>query len=148
LCPALCRSAVFRSVGRPCLRIRSRNVRRRALESPACGRGPRGRAPARSRRRSVPACPASARCRAFVVIVQELRQLLAQAFVSRALVPELDGALEQLLLNFLRKLAPESDGSFTQDTYEALGIVVYGHGTLPARDKRGVGSRVPLYRFA
>jgi hypothetical protein len=83
-----------------------------------------------------------------VVIVQKLRQLLAQAFVALAFVSEPDGAFEQLLLDFLRKLAPERDRGFPQDAYEALGIVVYGHGTLPARDKRGVEARVPIYPFA
>jgi hypothetical protein len=39
--------------------------------------------------------------------VQELRQLLAQAFIALALVPAQDRLLEKAVLNVLRQLAPQ-----------------------------------------
>jgi hypothetical protein len=81
-----------------------------------------------------------------VVIVQERGQLLAQAFVAFGLVAEPHGALEQLLLPFLRKLAPQIERSFAQDLREALRTLVFGHGALRGctpNPKRRVGLAVP-----
>src|SRR5262249_1946021 len=120
--------------------------RRQAPESSACDRVPAGPAPARSRCRAAPVCPASASGRSFVVIVQKRSQLLAQALVALGLVAEPHGALEQLLLPFLRKLAPQIDRGFAQDPREALRTVVLGHGVLRGctpNPKRQFGSPVP-----
>jgi hypothetical protein len=48
--------------------------------------------------------------RAGMMIVQEFGQLLAQAFVLLALMPEHHGTLEQNVLEILRQLAPEIGG--------------------------------------
>src|SRR5262249_11935435 len=120
--------------------------RRRAPESSACDRAPADPAPARSRRRAAPVCPASACGRSFVVIVKERGQLLAQTLVALGFVAEPHGALAQLLLPFLRKLAPQIDRGFAQDPREALRTVVLGHGALRGctpNPKRQFGSPVP-----
>ena len=45
-----------------------------------------------------------------MMIVQEFRQLFAQAFVTFALVAEHDGVLEQKVLKIVRQVAPEIGG--------------------------------------
>src|SRR5262245_55543452 len=134
-----------RSVGHVCAASHG-TPRRQAPENSACDRAPTGRAPARSRHRAAPVCPASARDRTFVVIVQERGQLLAQALVALGLVAEPNGELEQLLLPFLRTLAPQIDCRFAQDLREAFRIVVFGHRALRGRTlnpKRQWGLAVP-----
>jgi hypothetical protein len=58
-------------------------------------------------------------------------------------VAEPNGALEQLLLPFLWKLAPQIERGFAQDLREALRTVVLGHAALRGftpNPKRQLGS--------
>lgn len=57
--------------------------------------------------------------------MEKLRQLFAQAFVSLGLVAEQDGALEQVLLNLLWKLAPQVDSRQSHHDHKPLAIL--GH---------------------
>src|SRR5262249_61254237 len=59
-----------------------------------------------------------------VMIVEKLRQLLAQALVLLALVTEQHGAFEQLLLQLLRQCAPQICGGGTEHEKIASGDVV------------------------
>ena len=62
------------------------------------------------------------------MIVQELRELLAQAFVALALMPSNDGVLEDLLLHLLGKRGPEmSDGSAQHQGEAGLGVALVRH---------------------
>jgi hypothetical protein len=61
---------------------------------------------------------------ALVMIVHELRQLLAQALVLFALMTEQDRALEQLVLQSLRQFAPQICGGCAKDQKIAGGDVV------------------------
>ena len=54
---------------------------------------------------------ASAPGRPLVLVMEKLRQLLAQAFIPFGLVAEHDSSLEQSLLKLARKLAPQIEGS-------------------------------------
>jgi hypothetical protein len=54
---------------------------------------------------------ASAPRRTLVMVMEKLRQLLAQAFIPFGLVAEQDSSLEQGLLKLARKLAPQIEGS-------------------------------------
>jgi hypothetical protein len=45
------------------------------------------------------------------MVMEKLRQLLAQAFVPFGLVAEQDSSLEQGLLKLARKVAPQIEGS-------------------------------------
>src|ERR1700736_4061838 len=127
LTPALCRNAEISSVGRLCLRNRSRNassasswksiMRSRASKSSAC-------------QVSASNCtrlPGIALGRPFVVVVKKLRQLLAQAFVPLRLVPAHHRPLEQALLHHLRQLAPQIEGGEAQRLDEAFDALVFGH---------------------
>jgi len=59
-----------------------------------------------------------------VMIVHELRQLLAQALVLFALMTEQDRALEQLVLQSLRQFTPQIRGGCAKDQKIAGGDVV------------------------
>jgi hypothetical protein len=58
------------------------------------------------------------------MVVEKLRQLLAQALVLLALVAEQHGALEQLLLQLLRQFAPQIRGGGTEYEKIASGNVI------------------------
>src|SRR5215470_13518546 len=60
----------------------------------------------------------------FVMVVEKLCQLLAQALVLLALVTEQHGALEQLLLQILRQFAPQICRGSTEHEQIASGNVV------------------------
>src|SRR5580704_15295776 len=125
--PALCRSADRSSVGRPCLRNRSRNassasswksiMRSRASRSSAAHVSPSNRT----------RLPGIALGRPFVMVVKKLRQLLAQAFVPLRLVAPHHRLLEQALLNLLRQLAPQIEGGEAEGLDEAFDALVFGH---------------------
>jgi hypothetical protein len=59
-----------------------------------------------------------------MMIVQEFGQLLAQALVLLALMPEQYGALEQDMLEILRQVAPEIGGGGAKHKQIAGGNVV------------------------
>jgi hypothetical protein len=87
--------------------------------------------------------PGIALGRPFVVVVKELRQLLAQALVPLGLVSPHHRLLEQALLNLLRQLAPQIEGGEAQGLYEALDALISGHGSIKsAFDRRGQLGRV------
>jgi hypothetical protein len=54
--------------------------------------------------------------------VEKLRQLLAQAFIPLGLVAQHDRPLEQGLLEFARKLAPQIEGSQPQNVRKSIGV--------------------------
>jgi len=56
------------------------------------------------------------------MVMEKLRQLLAQAFIPFGLVAEQDSSLEQGLLKLARKLAPQIEGSQSQDVRKPIGI--------------------------
>jgi hypothetical protein len=56
------------------------------------------------------------------MIMEKLRQLLAQAFIPFGLVPQQDSSLEQGLLKLAWKLAPQIEGSQPQDVGKSIGI--------------------------
>ena len=58
------------------------------------------------------------------MVVEKLRELLAQALVLLALMTEQHGALEQLLLQILRQFAPQICGGSTEHEKIASGNVV------------------------
>jgi hypothetical protein len=60
------------------------------------------------------------------MIVQKLRQLLAQAFVTLAFMTQHDRTLEQRVLEFLRQFAPEIGGRRSEDKKETRGVLVDG----------------------
>ena len=55
------------------------------------------------------------------MVVEKLRQLLAQAFIPLGLVAQQDRPLEQGLLELARKLAPQIEGSQSQDVRKSIG---------------------------
>jgi hypothetical protein len=59
------------------------------------------------------------------MIVQELGQLLAQAFIALAFVAQNDGAFEQGLLKLLRQIAPKVRGRSAEDEKVTLGVLVF-----------------------
>jgi hypothetical protein len=63
-----------------------------------------------------------ATCGAFVMIVEKLRQLLAQALIPLGLVAQHDRPLEQGLLEFARKLTPQIEGSQPQNVRKSIGV--------------------------
>src|SRR5580704_7140364 len=134
--PALCRSADRSSVGRPCLRNRSRNassasswksiMRSRASRSSAAHVSPSNRT----------RLPGIALGRPFVVVMKKLRQLLAQAFVPLGLVSPHHRLLEQDLLNLLRQLTPQVQRREAQGRYEAFAALVRAHEGMPMTPSR------------
>lgn len=58
------------------------------------------------------------------MVVQKLRQLLAQAFVDLALMSEHDGAFEQRVLQILRQRAPQIGGGRTENQKITGGSIV------------------------
>jgi hypothetical protein len=56
------------------------------------------------------------------MIVEKLRQLLAQAFIPLGLVTQHDRPLEQGLLEFAWKLAPQIEGSQPQNVRKSIGV--------------------------
>jgi hypothetical protein len=58
------------------------------------------------------------------MVVEKLRQLLAQALVLLALVTEQHGALKQLLLQIMRQFAPQIRRGGTEHEQVASGNVV------------------------
>jgi hypothetical protein len=59
-----------------------------------------------------------------MMIVQEFRQLLPQAFVTLAAMAEHDGALEQCVLEILRQFAPEIGGRRPENLKITVGAIV------------------------
>jgi hypothetical protein len=57
-----------------------------------------------------------------VPIVEELGQLLAQAFVALAVVAENDSAFEQGMLQFLRQSTPKLGGSRAENEKVTVGV--------------------------
>ena len=70
--------------------------------------------------------------------VQELRQLLAQAFIALALVPAQYRLLEKPVLNVLRQLAPQIERGEAQRLYVALEVLMLAHAAI----KGGPGAPV------
>src|ERR1044071_7734222 len=56
------------------------------------------------------------------MIVEKLPQLLAQAFIPLGLVTQHDCPLEQRLLEFAWKLAPQIEGSQPQHVRKSIGV--------------------------
>lgn len=70
--------------------------------------------------------------RAFVMIVQELRELFAQAFVALSLMAEHDRPLEQIMLHLLGQVAPTGNHRITQNAREPVDLRVdLRHRLLP-----------------
>ena len=92
------------------------------------------------------------------MVVQELGELLAQAFVAFALMPGDDRVFEDLFLHILGKVGPHVSDRLTQNEGEAgLGIALVRHGSpfrcyrrrchkpdgsLPVPSRGGTGSRL------
>jgi hypothetical protein len=78
-----------------------------------------------------------------MAVVQEAGQLLAQALVALALVPDHDGVLEQFFLDLGWKLAPQMHGGRADQRCEtAVGLLVHG-GSLRHRVMRRQRAKVP-----
>jgi len=60
------------------------------------------------------------------MIVQKLRQLLAQAFVALAFMTQHDRALEQRVLQFVWQFAPEIGGCRSEDEKITRGVFAGG----------------------
>src|ERR1700722_7275614 len=142
--PALCRKADRSSVGRPCLRNRSRNASSASSwKSIMRSRASRSSA-AQVSASNCTRLPGIALGRPFVMVMKKLRQLLAQAFVPLGLVSAHHRLLEQDLLNFLRKLAPQVERGEAQGRYEAFAALVCAHAAIKsAFDRRGQLRGVP-----
>src|SRR5258708_33658865 len=125
--PALCRKAVRKSVGRPCLRNRSRNASS-AISWKSIMRSRASRSSAwHVSASNCTRLPGIALDRPFVMGVKELRQLLAQAFVALGLVSPQHGLLEQAMLDLLRQLAPQIERREAERGCEPFDAVVPGH---------------------
>jgi len=71
-----------------------------------------------------------------MVVVQELRQLLAQAFVALALMAKQHGPLEQRVLKFGRQIAPQIRCRRPEHKKVPCGIFARGVGFRCARNGR------------